>query len=159
QRIAEDVTMREGPLDPWGCTDVVQAPLQAKNLTKTFDIASSQREMAEPGPRRFSVVAMRSVHRQPKRHEQTAEQDGIGQRFRRRVETAAIAVELGEGAPQRLAGAPMQLLGDRFEQPELGQRAERTFRRSGTEDLVVLLQESRGRALSDFVTVVADGVE
>ena len=50
----------------------------------------------------------------------------------------------------------MQLRGDRLEQPELGQRPKSLFRRAGAQNLVVLLQQPRRRALGDLVPVRPD---
>ena len=43
--------------------------------------------------------------------------------------------------------------------PDLGEHAERLFGRSGAQNLVVLLEQPRRRALRDLVAMRADGIE
>src|SRR6185295_3749011 len=90
------------------------------------------------------------------RYEQAAEQNRIRQRVGRRVEPAAIRVERRERTPQRIGGALVQLARDRFEQPDVRQTAKRALRRTGAQDLVVLLEQPRLRALRNLAAVRAD---
>jgi hypothetical protein len=55
------------------------------------------------------IVRAPALERDAERHEQTAEQNRIGQRVGERGKLAAVRVELGERSPERFARAAMQL--------------------------------------------------
>src|SRR3979490_2982188 len=71
----------------------------------------------------------------------------------------AVAVERRERLPQRIRCALMELRGDRLQQADIGQAAERFLRPAPRQNLVVLLEQPRERALCNLVPVRADRVE
>ena len=107
--------------------------------------------------RRRSAARLAATNAQ--RHEQAAEQDGVGQRVGRRRRTAggsaSSAPATATAARSRRGAAPRRSA----RAARLRQAAERLLRRSRAQDLVVLLEQPRRRALRDLVAMRADRVE
>ena len=94
-----------------------------------------------------------AARHQAERHEQRAEQHGVGETFRRRRRIAGGS-DRAPRAPATArprARAAVQLRRDRLEQPVLGQQPERLLGSARPQHLVVLLDQARRRGVGDQV--------
>ena len=96
---------------------------------------------------------------EPLRHQQRAQQDGVGQRFRHRLEPMPVPVERRGVRPQRLAAVAQQFRRQMFQQAHFGQLVKRALRGARSEDLVELFEESRRRGLRDQAGVPPNRVD
>jgi len=108
QRLAEDASVDQRALGARVCAGVAQAALKAEHLPQPLDVASCQRQRAKLGCF-LSLVRATTGRGHAQRHQQAAEQDGVGERVRRRLEPTAVCVQRRERTPHWIAGALVQL--------------------------------------------------
>ena len=98
------------------------------------------------------------LRREAERHQQAAEQHRVGEASRASTRTARGRRRRAPATATTLARRrACSSRGIGSSSPALGQAAERLLRRSGAQNLVVLLEQPRRRAARDLVAVQPDG--
>lgn len=139
-------SMEQSALDANRSIQVEQPVLQRDDLVQPFDVAPGNGQQSE-----FDAAFERIGGKplppadEADREEERPGKDGIAQRVRRIMKASAVAVERSNGAAEGFL-IRYEFRRDGLEQPGGSQLIECGFGVAGAKDLVVLLDEPRGRA-------------
>ena len=159
QRVVDRMAVQESALRPEWHAHVEQSRLQRENLVQVLDIASGHLQHAQ------LHTPLQGIGREPllpprqtERHQQRADDDGVGHAVGRRGETGAVAIEPRHRLPER-ARRPIELRRDGVQQLGLFQLTEALLRRARAQNLEILLEQAWWRAAGDLVAVRLDRLD
>ena len=103
QRFRKHTPVSQRPFYPGRQLRVAQAALHVEDLLQPIDVTASDRQRAERQPGGGSGLTRPTRTRSEKagRHDQAAEQDGVGQTLGRFLEARAVGVECAQATATR----------------------------------------------------------
>ena len=137
---------------------VEETRLQCDDLLEPLDVAPCDGQHTELDAPLERIGGKPPPRDETQRVEERPGEDRVRHRLRRPFESCPIAVEGGDRLPERIPGR-RKLRRDFLQQPCRPQLAERLLGVARSQNLVELLDEPRGRASGDLVSVRRDRIE